>query len=202
MSIDFSKIAWMPVDLPKFTLSETIVSEYIEQAIPYAHGLQKFTTKNKDYSKSQWIDTLSNTQTKLVEYLEQHIPFTDLVNVKIHRMDAAGPQHRHLDFFHPDTNPELYKHNLECEPCGYRMILKGAVKKALAIETSNGVVYPELPEDTDWYVMGHTNVWHWNSEYDPDRYIMFLHIWLNKEQHFNLLEKSYKKYEDYVIWTH
>jgi hypothetical protein len=164
--------------------------------------LQKFTTKNKDYSKSSWIDSLSEAQLKLTKYISDHIPYTDLVNVKIHRMDAAGIQHRHVDFFHPEVNPELYQHNLACEPCGYRMVLQGNIKRALAVETSSRVYYPELPDDTDWYVMGHTNVWHWNEEYDPNRYIVFLHVWLNQEKHFELLDKSYKKYKEHVIWTH
>lgn len=200
MSVEFDKIAWMPIDLPKFDFKEEVISQYVEESIPYAHGMQRFTTKNKKYGKSEWLPSLEGAQLQLKEYIVEHIPFTDLVNVKIHRMDDYGIQHRHTDFFNPNDNIETYNHNLECEPAGYRMILRGKVKQALAIETDNGVFYPEVPEDTDWYVMGHTNIWHWNSADDPERYIVFMHLWLDKEKHFQLLEKSFKKYGHLAIW--
>jgi hypothetical protein len=195
-------LSWLPIDLPKLDFSDKIIKDFACEYIPEtarAFQAQRLTTSSPDYGVAVWRDDLTLDQKRLAEYINDHLPFDRLVNIKVHHPTRKGSIH--LDFARPDKNLELYEHNSAHEPCGYRLVLSGNRHNDLSVVTQQGTVYPAMPEDTDWYVVGHTNVPHSITHPCPDRYILFCHAWINKAQHDKLLERSLEKYWDYAVWN-
>jgi hypothetical protein len=199
---EFKNLLWCPIDLPKFEHKTELITDFVKEFVPKsarAFEAQKLTTMSPNYGKSTWLDELTSSQEKFKEYIDNFLPFDNLVNIKIHHPHRQGSMH--IDFIDYDKNVDLYKHNRDMEPCGYRMVIAGSKKGDLVIDTGKRKRIPELPEDTDWYVTGHTNVLHGNTRYCPERYIVFCHIWVNKDSHQKLLTRSLEKYKDYAIWA-
>lgn len=191
---------WIPLDLPKFQYSKEIIADCTlkdAHAYPSAFLAQKLTEDVPKYGITKWISNLTESQSKLKEYIETHLPFDDIVNIKVHHPRRKGLLH--IDFLSPTDNPGLYKNNKDLEPCGYRLVLSGD-NGDLVIKNSKGIQTPIMPEDTDWYTIGSTNVLHAITDSCPDRYIIFCHGWVNKEKHDLLISRSLEKYKDYAIW--
>ena len=198
-------ISWLPIDLPKFEYSQEVVEDFKKSKtfMPLRGGFEalRLTTKtSENYGIEQWRPDLSESQCKLRDYIDEHLPFDQLINIKIHHPTRTRPDDQfHYDFVSPDKNPELYEHNKNVEPCGYRLILQGHRTGELRVIANDKSIVPVMPMDTDWYVLGHTNTAHSNIGYPEDRYIVFCHAWINKEKHQELLERSLVKYKDYAI---
>jgi hypothetical protein len=192
---------WLPLDLPKFEYSNEIIADFKGKFIPAnasAFLAQKLTEDGPPYATSKWRNDLTESQSKLKEYIDMHLPFDALVNIKVHHPHRKGTLH--VDFAVPRDNLELFKNNKENEPCGYRLVLSGERSGDLTIKNSSGDQYPKLPNDTDWYAIGSTNVLHSITHSCPDRYIIFCHGWINREKHDLIISKSLEKYKDYAIW--
>ena len=198
VDINFKDILYMPVDLPKFHMSKELVADFNNQVTPYsaqAFEAQRLLEKTENYAISKSLNDLTESQTAMLEYINEHLPLSDLVNIKIHHMRRQGSIH--IDFVEPNHNKELYKHNKENEPCGYRMVIQGSRQGDLAIITNDHVIkQPILPEDTDWYVISHTETAHANTKYVDDRYILFCHGWIDPQKNEELLNKSLSKYKN------
>jgi hypothetical protein len=192
---------WLPLDLPKFEYSDEIIADFNGKIATNAPAFlaQKLTENGSPYAKSNWRNDLTASQSKLKEYIDAHLPFDDIVNIKVHHPNSKGSLH--IDFVVPKDNPEFFKHNEENEPCGYRLVLSGARSGDLIIKNSSGNQYPQLPEDTDWYIIGFTNVLHSITHRCPNRYIIFCHGWINKEKHDIIINRSLEKYKDYAVWS-
>ena len=144
---------------------------------------------------------LTNSQNHLIDYCKTHLPFTDLVNIKIHHITTTGMK-LHVDFGDPTKNPELYKHTQEHEPCGFRMVIQGTKSGDVAVTNNDEVIVPRMAEDTDWYAISHTGTLHGtpsNIEDIEDRYVLFVQGWVDKEKHNELISKSIDKYKDLIV---
>jgi hypothetical protein len=195
-------LSWLPIDLPKINFNDKIIEDFTNDFIPetaQAFQAQRLTSHAPDYGVAEWRSDLTINQQRLAEYINDHLPFDRLVNIKVHHPRRKG--NTHIDFASPDKNLELYNHNAAHEPCGYRFVLNGNRQGDLCTHTASGIVYPTLPDDTDWYVVGHTNVPHSITHDCPDRYIVFCHAWINKEKHDKLLQQSLEKYRDFAVWN-
>ena len=196
--IGFKDILYMPVDLPKFDMCNELVADFNKEFTPHsaqAFESQRLLEPNKNYGISKPRADLTESQAAMLEYINEHLPFTDLVNIKIHHMRRQGSIH--IDFVEPKNNKELYKHNKKNEPCGYRMVIQGSRQGDLAIITNDHVIkQPILPEDTDWYTIRHTETAHANTKYVDDRYILFCHGWIDPQKNEELLNKSLSKYKN------
>jgi hypothetical protein len=60
-------------------------------------------------------------------------------------------------------------------------------------------IYCNMPEDTDVYVLRHTDGWH-GTEEDDNRQTMFLHIEVDPVKHQELLKRSLDKYSKYAVY--
>lgn len=194
------KVLYMPVDLPNYEYADELVKNFTginpennNKAKEFAY--QKFTTNAPNYGNSNWINYGS-----LEKYLESILPIKQLVNIRINHYIKGGGMH--CDFLFPDKNKKLWDHNNKLEPCGYHMVLeKNKNIKNPCIEKSNGdVVWCELPDDTNWYVIRSTETLHGGLNYDPTRYILFTHFWVRESLHSEILERSIGKYKEYIIY--
>lgn len=197
------ELFWLPLDLPKFEYGKELIADCRfnlkdAHAYPSAFLAQKLTEATKNYGVANWNSELTESQSRLKEYIETHLPFDDIVNIKVHHPRGKGVLH--IDFLSPMANPELYKNNKELEPCGYRLVLGGNTGD-LIVKNSEGICAPVMPNDTDWYTIGSTNVLHAITQNCPNRYIIFCHGWINKEKHNLLISRSLEKYKDYAIWS-
>jgi hypothetical protein len=200
-------ILWMPVDLPMFEYGKEVIEDFKQAKTFMPLGsifeAQRLTTKtSENYGIETWLPDLTDSQRKLADYIDQYLPFDHLINVKIHHPTKTRPaDHFHYDFAFPEKNPELYQHNQDMEPCGYRLILQGNRTGDLRIIKNDQSVVPILPPNTDWYVLGHTSTPHSNIGYPADRYIVFCHAWINKQRHTELIERSLAKYKNYTVFA-
>ena len=195
---NYKNISWIPVDIPLIDFKDELINEFSSFYPTYAREAQRLTVHRDNYGKTTWLNNLSSTQAKLKEYIDINLPFTDLVNVKIQRLFTNDVFH--YDFMSPDNNKELYQHNTLVEPCGYRFVLSGTRHGDLVIVENDVHHYPELPIETDCYVLGHTNSLHSCVNFKPDRYIVFCHGWVDIEKHYSILDRSLKKYQDFAVY--
>jgi hypothetical protein len=200
------RLHWLPIDIPKFEYCKEIVQDFKCEFIPpsaLAFAAQRLTVcdSNEDYHNykdATWRNDLTYSQQKLKEYVDLYLPFTKLVTIKMHNVIKESTWH--IDFRSPDRNPELYTHNQQFEPCGYRIVIQGSRSGELEVRVKDDILRPTMPEDTDCYVLGHTTTLHTNTGIPKDRYILFCHGWVDPVKHENLIARSLKKYEQYAIW--
>lgn len=198
-----SKLLWIPADLPLFADKAELLNsyqvDYVNEKKARAFNSQQLTKHTDNYGISVYKDKYVESHKCLFDYITDHMPYTDLVSVKIHNQARQGKTH--LDFTVPGNNMDLYNHNHELEPCGYRMVIAGTRQGHLYIEQRDGTrIFPTLPESTDWYILGHTNAPHGLEGVDADRYILFCHAWINEEQHNQILKRSIEKYSEYAVY--
>jgi len=202
--MNFKDILWMPIDIPKFDRCQELMDDFtVDWETPkpeYDVRGQLFLNKKSNYEISTPKDGLTSSQLAVIEYCKKYLPFTDYVNIKIHHIQTTGMA-MHIDFGDPTSNPELYKHTQEHEPCGYRMILQGQ-DGHVAITNNDEVIVPRMPEDTDWYVLNYTGALHGTPSHIDnikDRYILFIQGWIDKEKHNELTTRSIEKYKDFIV---
>ena len=108
----------------------------------------------------------------------------------------------HIDFRNKEEDEELFMNNNENEPCGFRILLQGRRENCLYMKNDRygKKIYCTMPDDTDVYVLRHTDGWH-GTEEDLDRQTMFLHIEVDPEKHQELLAKSLTKYGKYAVYA-
>ena len=81
------------------------------------------------------------------------------------------------------------------------MVIAGSRQGSLHVENSKGEkIYPTLPETTDWYCIGSTDVRHAVEKLDQGRMIIFTHGQMNSDKHNELIKRSLEKYADYAVW--
>lgn len=187
------KILWMPIDVPKFPIENF----YIQPDKNWVFWNYKNLTTDRitSYAESTLTDTIKEQYPELVSWLE-NFPILKICNIKYNiQKQIVSP---HVDFTKPSDNFELYYNNLLNDPCGYRVLLSGSRKEKLYIVTKDGKKYTELPQSTDVYVLGQTNCKHGVDDEDG-RCSLYLHFYIDKNKHKELLEKSWVKYKDYAI---
>ena len=201
MKTRFDNILWMPVDIPEYQYKKDLMNNFVGISPPddgsgaQAFQYQKFTTTNKNYGKSSWIK-----ECFLTEYIDKNLPIEHLVNVRINNYLKAAEMH--VDFLTPDKNIDLWKHENSLQPCGYRMIIQydSNIKNPHIRKNNSEMIWAEQPLDTDWSVIRSTNTLHAGLNYDPNRFILFTHFWINKQKHYEILNRSINRYKDYIIY--
>jgi hypothetical protein len=82
------------------------------------------------------------------------------------------------------------------------MVIQGTKSGDMAINNNDEIIVPEMPEDTDWYLISHTGTLHGTPENIndiKDRYVLFVQGWIDKERHKELISKSIDKYKDFIV---
>ena len=185
----FKQIDFIPIDLPHLNVDINAIQ--FNSSYNWWKFNKLIKSKNK-YAIGDWIESNDPVNKKIKQYIITHIPIDHFVNVKINYQLSAVDNH--IDFVDPELNSQLYKYNKETEPCGYRILLSGN-KHALKINK----VQTSLPNDTNVYCIRQTETLH-SVDDDANRVSIFIQGWVNKDRHYTLLEKSFKKYKNQIIW--
>lgn len=190
-----NNLLWCPIDLPKFPIENFRVPS------EFNWNFWNVTKLTEDRSSSYEQTTISNdiaTQyPELVEWIK-NFPYLTIRNIKFNIQ--VGSVSKHIDFTRPNLEPLLHKNNSENEPCGYRILLHGSRSNRLYVMRNGVKHYVTLPDSTDTYVLGHTNVLHGVDE-DQDRITIFTHFEIDSFKHQQLLEKSVRKYSEYAVFA-
>ena len=204
-------INFMPIDM-NIVLDKQEVIDNFEKTTDYWYwSFEKLThSKGGKYGKNDFTDKAKEKYPKLVEYIS-HLPYTHLSNVKINFQTAAvkahidfQPENQHLarmadKKFDPNEGIDLYKDSLNYEPCGYRIVIKGA-PDVVKIHRGEEIVTTHLPDDTHTYVINQSSGLHSVVD-DPGRITVYTTGFINEDKHNNLLEESLNKYSKYAIWS-
>jgi len=196
------KLLWCPIDLPKFPSSNKLIEYFGNNNNKwYAWNIAKLTAEVSDdqginpYSKTQLISELQLFP-EIVEWIE-NLPYKSIRNVKLNRQIKDVSQH--CDFTNPNKDLNLWENNNSNEPSGYRVILTGKRQNGLYVVSNDKRIYCNMPEETDTYVLTQTVGSHGVLE-DANRWTIYLHLEIDKDEHEKLLKKSLAKYKEYAIY--
>ena len=188
-------INYTPIDIGQSLNKSEILDNFTPHKGWNFWSFEKLTeSKGGKYGKNNITEKAKNKYPKLCEYIS-HLPFTHISNVKINiQMEKVTP---HIDFVTPKEGLDLYKNNLNNEPCGYRIVVKGK-NDVLKLHINEEVKTCYMPADTDCYVINHTSGKHSIDE-DTGRVIVYVSGFIDKDKHLDILNKSIKKYSEYII---
>jgi hypothetical protein len=187
-----NNILWTPIDLPKCP----IIPELLPSINWHFWEFAKLTINNSNpYDVSDFTYDIKEKYPDLVAWF-QLFPYVTIRNIKLNHQ--LQPVKAHIDFTRPELDPILHKNNVDNEPCGYRVLLRGSRKEKLYMVYNDEKIYCEMPDDTDVYILNHTAGLH-GVEDDKDRWTFFTHLEIDPKKHKLLLEKSLQKYSSYAI---
>lgn len=192
-NIDIHNMLWCPIDLPKFPISNIDLTANTHWT--NWNFLKLSEKRNSPYDKSDYSEFLKSNYPMVIDWISK-LPILSIRNIKFNIQNSEVPSH--IDFTNPSENIELFKNNSTNEPCGYRVLLNGSRNNSLYVIKNGTKVYTTMPEDTDVYVLGHTNVAH-GVDFEPGRKTLFLHIEVDGVKHNELLTRSYEKYKNYAL---
>jgi len=163
-----------------------------------------------------------NVHSELVNYVQTHFPFTEITLLKLVRANKDVKPHvddSYVDYKGPSKDynlisKEFRDHQLDTDPCGYRMVIAGDRKSLYVCNGAPNIIdenlvygentnkkYCEVPIDTDCFVLKSYGSMHGVDKTidDDNRLLLFVIGWLDKEKHNKLITQSIRKYKKYMI---
>lgn len=207
--MDFTKISYLPVDLPRFTHQDEILRGFDENFFNHSWAQDRLTptfrTDGHPYDRERkWLPEAQERFPNLIEYIKAHLPFRGICIAKILRSEQNIGSHVDIGKF-DRVGREFYLHQCDHAPCAYRIVLNGEYDRVLYYSLRDRAdpsewVYSRLPETTNVFVHSSTDSVH-GTVYDPSvkRYVLFIHGWLDLKRHYEILARSYQKYQEYAI---
>ena len=221
--MDIKQLKFIPLDLPMFEHAEEIYKNFNPIRTHNNWDVEPLTLGDQSLPLGN-ERPLGKSHPKLVEYIQKYLPFDDVYNLEIFRILPSVmeiKEHTDNSYLVGDPNcpkgndnmhitPEFLEHQLDTEPCGYRIMLYGDRTSLYYRINSNGkvgngeIVHTYLPETTNSYVLQTYNSPHGVHMSDIDhgeflRTVVFVLGKVNKEKHYELINKSIAKYKDYII---
>lgn len=200
--INFSDIAFLPIDLPRIPNKEGIIAAFEKEFTYGWWDAVRMFEPTKDFEPTdKWSKAAIEQYPDLKQFMEEHIPFTAHIHAKMMRSkDVVLP---HVDYQDPNRRPDVYKHLNEQEPSSYRLVIAGSRKNSVYLAKSvdspvENRVYPVLPDDTDVYAMPYTNQVH-GVDFEEGRIIVITNGYIDIPRHHALLSRSLEKYGDYLV---
>ena len=190
----YNNLLWLPIDIPKFPYPNMELAQDTSWAF-WTFG--KMVDGNSPYEETILKQEILDQYSKLLEWF-QHFPYKSIRNIKWNTQ--IGEVLPHIDFTKPDNNPELFRNNSENEPCGYRILIRGSRTNKLFVMRGNEKIYVDIPDDTDVYVLRHTDGLH-GVDMDENRTTIFTHFEIDPVRHELLIEKSLEKYKNFAVWS-
>lgn len=189
------KILWLPIDIPKFPLDNFSLKTDRHYMF---WNFKRLTVENESsYTESMIEETIIQEYPLLIDWLK-FFSFSKICNIKFNvQQDIVHP---HVDFTRPSYNKDLYYNNALNDPCGFRVLISGSRTDKLYIINKQGKKYINLPNETDVYVLGQTNCIH-GVDNELGRKSLYLHGYIDKIKHDNLIKKSWNKYQNYAVLT-
>lgn len=216
-----SEIRFLPLSLPKFEHKQKVLDEFNPDTEFYFWGEEYITVRDRSIPFHAPMP-LQPVHPELVDYVKTHFPFSGIVLMKLIRANRDVKPHvddNYLDFDGPkkDFNTitkEFRDHQLDTEPCGYRMIIEGDRKSLYLTDGAPEVVdgkltygeitkhiSTEVPESTDCFALKSYGSMHGvkKTENDDSRLLLFVVGWLDEERHRELIKHSYERYKEYAV---
>jgi hypothetical protein len=203
-------IAFMPLDLPRFEGQEEIRTSfdpsYTSSIWAQSHLVPSYTKDGLPYdSPREWLPEALERFPTLIRYVEEHLPFRRVVNAKVLK-SSDSTLGIHVDIGKYDwPGYAFYKHQYLNTPAAYRIILDGEGERILYYTDGPDTPrehwrWARLPSNTNTFIHSATDSLH-GAEYYPglNRYILFIHGWLDVDRHNAILARSAQAHADYVI---
>ena len=188
------EIDWMPIDLPRCPYSADLFNPTYDH--PHSWKFDRLTDKTAQrYAPTELNKDLDQRFPLLASWL-RHLPYSSLRYVKINFQQEQVRPHR--DFSNPEADRELFDNNLQNEPCGYRVLIKGQRDKLYIIRDGQKI-YPNMPDETDVYVLRQTDTLHGVDD-DPGRAVLYAHFEIDPDLNRALLARSYRKYGQFALF--
>jgi hypothetical protein len=218
--MDNKQLTFLPLDLPLFEHSEEIYKNFKPIRTHNYWDVEPMTVGDQSLPIGMGRH-LTDSHPKLIEYIQKYLPFdnvyTDVYNLEIFRVLPGCPEvGEHADNSYlvgdpkcPNANDNMYitsefrEHQLDTEPCGYRIMLYGD-KNTLYYRMDGEIVFTDLPSTTNTYLLKTYNARHGVKLSDIDhgdflRTVVFVLGKVNKKKHYELIKRSAIKYKDYTI---
>ena len=219
-------IRYLPLDTPKFKYKDKVLNAF-DGPIDFAWWAEEELTErirgDEFESEKGWTESALEKYPELIEYITKEFPFKYLVYVKLLRANVdVGPHEdgNYIEFKGSNKNyntisKSYLQHQLDTEPCGYRMIIKGNRKNLYMCDYDEytdepfvlqkgkliGKRYCTLPETTDCFVLQTNNSPHGVDKIanDDNRLLLFVIGKLDNEKHDALINRSEEIYSEYVV---
>lgn len=209
------------MDLPKFEYKQKVLDEFEPDQQFYFWSEQYITHRDRTIPFHDPMP-IKQVHKELVDYVLKHFPFKGIVLFKLVRANTDVKPHvddNYVDFLGPSKDynlitQEFRDHQLNTEPCGYRMVIAGDRGSLYLTDGAPSVidgklVYGEItkredtyvPEDTDCFALKTYGSMHGvkKTAEDDNRLLLFVVGWLDEQRHKELVERSYAKYKDYAV---
>jgi len=191
---DIKNLLFCPIDLevPNFGIYELGVAA------------QKSPTQarywNVEYlcSNYVWRDSIDYPRQHLKEWLLSNVPFSQIEIVRLNeQIYAASP---HVDHAPNRFSKEFVTNQLETEPSGYRLVLKGDLN-ALKIHYSGKIIDGSVSSVPGVYLINSMECVHQLLR-DENRISVYLRGTVDQDKHNDLIKRSLEKYDKHAIWKH
>ena len=173
----------------------------------------------------EWQPNTRNLFPALIDWIDEYFPFAHKLHVKLSRAKGNVLPHTDAHDFDNDNyqgsfivdgqkvktpqdlkitkSQDMLQHQLDNEPCGYRFIINGS-KNSLYMcnEDLTKKHYCTIPEETDAWVLNNCSQPHGvdlQPSIDDERIIGQITGIVDVDKHSTLLERSSKKYKQYVV---
>lgn len=190
-------LLYLPIDLPIMINKDEIYDSFKPHSDFHVWKFMKLTEQvDGKYGRNHLKESSRINFPSLCNYIDT-LPFDAISNVKINvQTQETAP---HVDFTQPEQGKELWENSVNNEPCGYRIVIKGA-PDVVKIHRGEEIVTTHLPDDTHTYVINQSSGLHSVVD-DPGRITVYTTGFINEDKHDNLLEASLNKYSKYAIWS-
>ena len=172
----------------------------------------KLRTKPEDKSKVRsrwfvqnepgdwtWTDKSQTHAPMLIKWFEQYLPFKDIRYCAA--LSSVGTIKSHSDI--PWNAPnELVNYHSQNEPALYRFLIAGdLIENGFYVSSDlTPKTYTKLPKDSPGWVMGATSCLHGNDDAESNHKVLCYAMGeLDRDRHYELIERSYVKYKDFAI---
>lgn len=219
--MNMSEIRFLPLDLPKFEYKQKVLDEFNPDTDFYFWSEEYITERDRTIPFHDPMPIKENVHIELMNYIDEHFPFEGIVLCKLVRANRDVSPHvddNYIDFKGPskDYNTitrEFRDHQLQTEPCGYRMTISGDRGSLYLTDGEPSVVDGKLeygkitqhidtyiPESTDCFALKSYGSMHGvrKTPDDDNRLLLFVVGWLNQDKHHSLIERSMGVYSKYA----
>jgi hypothetical protein len=143
-----------------------------------------------------WRDSTDHPRQHLKEWLLSNLPFSRIEIARLNQqIYETSP---HID--HPPNrfSTEWLVNQLETEPSGYRLVLKGD-PNALKIHYSEKIMDGYVSSIPGAYLINSMESVHQLLK-DDNRISLYLNGTIDRDKHNDLIQRSLEKYSEHVIW--
>jgi hypothetical protein len=146
-----------------------------------------------------WTEKALNNAPILVKWFEDNLPFKDIRYCAALSSVGTIKSHSDIPF---NASQELVDYHKQREPALYRIVIDGDIidNGFYVSSPTTPKTYTRLPETAPGWVMGATSCLHGNDDAVSGHKILCYAMGdLDEDRHYELIERSYKKYKDFAV---